>query len=147
MLENIKYTGTVHVVHSNADGVVLLDKEYDNLVVTTGLQWIAARLGDSAPTSMNYIAVGTSSTTPSAGQTALIGELARVAVTVAGGAPSGSTIVYSANFGAGVGTGSLQEAGIFQSSSGSTMLSRVTYPVINKAAGDTVSVVWTISAQ
>jgi hypothetical protein len=96
---------------------------------------------------MNYIGVGTSGTAAALGNTTLGTEIAREAVTVAGGSTSGTTIIYSATFAAGTGTGALQEAGIFQSSSGSTMLSRVVYPVINKGAGDTVSVLWTISAQ
>jgi len=147
MKDNTKYKGTVHVKHLDADGNVLRDAVYDNLVVTAGLAWIAGRLSSTPAAVMNYIAVGTSATPPATNQTALVDEIARVAVSVAGGAPSGATIIYSATLGAGVGTGSLQEAGIFQLATGSTMLSRVTYPVINKAAGDTVSIVWTVAAQ
>jgi hypothetical protein len=147
MIDNTKFKGTVQIKHWNSDGELLRDATYDNLVVTTGLEWIAGRLSNSPPTYMNYIAVGTSNTAPSAGQTTLVAEIARQVVTVTGGSASGATIIYSTSYGAGVGTGALQEAGIFQSSSGSTMLSRVTFAVINKAAGDTVSVVWTIAAQ
>jgi hypothetical protein len=147
MIDNTKYKGTVQIKHWNSDGDLLLDETFNNLVVTTGLQWIAGRLSNSPPTYMNYIAVGTSNTAPSAGQTTLVAEIARQVITVPGGSASGATIIYSTSYGAGVGTGALQEAGIFQSASASTMLSRVTFAVINKAAGDTVSIVWTISAQ
>jgi len=147
MIDNTKFKGTVQIKHWDSEGKLLLDEEYQNLVVTTGLEWIAGRLSNSPPSYMNYIAVGTGSTTPAAGQTALVTEVARQAITVTGGSASGATIIYSTSFGAGVGTGALQEAGIFQSSSGSTMLSRVTFATINKAAGDTVSIVWTIAAQ
>jgi len=139
--------GTVHVKHWNAAGEMLLDEIYENLIVTSGLQWIAGRLNNPSPDVMNYIAVGTSATAPALNQTTLVAEVARVAITVAGGSVSGQTIAYNATFGPGVATDSLYEAGIFQLNSGSTMLSRVTYPVINKGAGDTVSILWTVAAQ
>jgi hypothetical protein len=147
MIEKTKFKGTVQVKHWDSEGNLLRDSIHENLVVTTGLQWIAGRLNDPAPAVMNYIAVGTSNTAPALNQTALFAEVARVVVTVPGGSTSGQTIVYSATYNPGVGTGALQEAGIFQSLVGSTMLSRVTYPVINKGPSDTISIIWTIAAQ
>jgi len=147
MKENTHFKGTVQIKHWDGEGNILLDKTYDNLVVTTGLQWIAARLNTPVPAVMNYIAVGTSNTPPALNQTALVAEVARSVVSVGGGSVSGTTIVYSTTFGAGVATGALQEAGIFQLATGSPMLSRVTYPVINKGASDTISILWTIAAQ
>jgi hypothetical protein len=53
--------------------------------------------------------------------------------------------VYSASFGAGVGTGALTEAGIFNASSAGTLLCRTVFSVINKAANDTMSITWTVT--
>jgi len=48
-------------------------------------------------------------------------------------------------FGAGVGTGAVTEAGIFNASSAGTMLCRTTFSVINKAAADTLGITWTVT--
>ena len=65
------------------DGNVISEetKEHD-LVVNAGLALRAALLGNvSTPTALNAIAVGTGTTAPSATQTALVTEVARVAST------------------------------------------------------------------
>jgi hypothetical protein len=45
----------------------------------------------------------------------------------------------------GVGTGAISEAGIFNASSGGTMLCRTVFPVVNKQASDTIAITWTIT--
>ena len=89
------------------------------------------------------MAVGTDSTAPAAGNTTLGAEVARVAVTSA--TASTNTVTYVATFGAGVGTGALTEAGLFNAASVGTMLSRTTYSVINKGSGDEMTVTWVIT--
>ena len=56
-------------------------------------------------------------------------------------------ITYVANFAAGVGTGAVKESGIFNGSTGGTMLCRTTFPVVNKQAGDSMTVTWTVTVQ
>ena len=147
MKDSLKTIGKVRIQHWNESMELLSDTTQDNLVVTSGLEWIAGRLTASPPAVMGYMGVGTDNTAPSAGQTALVSEVGRAAMTVSGGTASGQNVEYTATLGAGVGTGALVEAGIFQSSTGSTMLSRVIYSVVNKAAGDTVAITWTVSSQ
>ena len=48
-------------------------------------------------------------------------------------------------FGAGVGTGALTEAGIFNASSGGTMLCRTEFDVVNKGSADTMTITWTVT--
>lgn len=139
--DEMTITGRVELVLTKGDGSVERE-EINNLVVTTGKAHIAARLGSSPPTGMSHIAIGTGATAPAAGDTTLQTELDRNA---ASSAPSANTIVFSATWNPGDGTGAITEAGIFNNSSGGTMLSRVTFPVKNKDAADTFSINWTIT--
>lgn len=140
-----KVRGVVEVLHYDEYMNLIERREFENLVVTTGLNWITDRLNDPVPAVMTHIAVGSSNAVPTMSQTILTSEVARVAVTTSGGATSNNNLVFAATLLPGTGTGSLQEAGIFNSAAGGTMLSRVTYPVINKAAGDTIAINWTIT--
>jgi hypothetical protein len=147
MKEKLHFRGDVKIKRYLETGELAEQRDVKNLVVTTGLEWIIGRLNAPVPPVMSYIAVGTNNTVPQLNQTTLITEIWRQPTTVAGGSVSGVTIVYTTAIGPGNGTGALQEAGIFDQGSLGTMLSRVTYPVINKGASDTVVVEWTISAQ
>ncbi len=53
--------------------------------------------------------------------------------------------MYVATFSAGEGTGAVTEAGIFNASTSGTMLCRTVFSVVNKAAGDTLQVTWTVT--
>lgn len=127
------------------DGRLKEERIVKNLTVNAGLAWIAGRMRAKAniPTDMGYIAVGTGNTTAAAAQTALVGtELARVAFD---SAPTivGAITTYITTFPAGTGTGAIVEAGVFNASSGGTMLCRTTFDVVNKAAGDSMTITWT----
>ena len=78
-------------------------------------------------------------------QTDLVTESARVALTGGQGAPSTNTIVYTATFAAGTGTGALTEAGVLNASSSGTMLCRTVFSAVNKGADDSVTITWTIT--
>lgn len=122
-------------------------REIKNLVVAAGKTFITNRMSANTINVMSHMAVGTGSTAAASGDTALGTEIAnaRVALSVTGGTPSSNTITYTATFPAGTGTGALTEAGIFNASSSGTMLCRTVFPVVNKAAGDTIAVTWVIS--
>jgi len=145
MSNGFKLTGDVHITRYNDVGENTGEWDFKNLVVTGGLEWVMGRMASNSAAVMKYIAVGTTNTAPALGQTTLVSEIARVAVSPSGGSVSGSSITYTAEFGAGVGTGTLVEAGIFQESAASTMLSRVIYTGIVKGAGDVIVVQWTIA--
>ena len=112
-----------------------------NLVVSVGKQFIASRMASNTTPVMSTMAVGTNSTAPAAGDVALGAQLVSVSLSVAGGTPSGNTVLYNATFPPGVGTGALVEAGII----GSVMLSRTTFAVINKGANDEMIINWTLT--
>jgi hypothetical protein len=146
IIDKIKVTGAVTLKHMGPDGNLIREYKYKNLIVTTGLQYIAARLADTgSPTQMGYMAIGSGSTAPSLADTTLGTELGRHALTTTGGTPSGTTITYTCTFPGGTGTGAITEAGVFNDPSSGTMLCRTTFLVINKGAGDTLAVSWVIT--
>ena len=67
----------------------------------------------------------------------------------AGGTVSGAVVTYAATFAAGTGTGSLIEAGIFNSATAAsgTMLCKTSFDVVNKAANDSIAITWTVTIQ
>lgn len=124
------------------DGSLKKEILVPNLVVTTGKQFIAARMVGT-PATMSHMAIGTGTTAPAIGQTALIIQTGRVAI--GGATNTGASVTYTANFPAGVGTGAITEAGLFDANTGGTMLARTTFGVITKAAEDIMAISWTIT--
>lgn len=127
----------------DADGKLKKVMDVPNLVVDSGKDYIASRIKDATATVMSDMAVGTDNTAAAAGQTALIAETARVTLTSTN--VSANVVTYVASFGAGVGTGALTEAGIFNASSAGTMLCRTVFSVINKGALDSMTITWTVT--
>jgi hypothetical protein len=147
-VDNIKAKGSLHVVLRDEFGNVKEEHELDNLVVTVGRAYIQERMRLATPGVMSHMAVGTGATAPVVGNTALGTEAARVAFDSAATAVTTTTtndsVQYVATFPAGTGTGALTEAGLFNAASSGTMLSRVTYAVINKGASDSLTITWKI---
>lgn len=140
----VEVTGKVLLELLRANGAIER-VEIDNLVVTVGKGVIADRMKAApAKNAMSHVAVGTGATAPAAGDTTLQTEVGG-SRTALGTAVSGAVITYTATLGAGVGTGALTEAGLFNASSSGDMLARTTFSVINKAAGDTLNVTWTVT--
>lgn len=140
--DKLKVRGDVHIQMRRASGLVE-DFYFKNLVVDLGKGFIASRMVGNTPNVMSHMAVGTNNTAPAGSQTTLLAEAARVALDSAGSA--GPVVTYTATFGPGVGTGALVEAGLFNAASLGLMESRVVFPVVNKGAGDTMAVTWTIT--
>ncbi len=135
----VKMTGKLQVVINGK-----LEREIPNLVVTVGKEWVAGMMTGSG-VAMTHMEVGSGTTVASAGQTALVSAVDRNALTTAGGTPTTNTVQYACTWGDGDGEGALTEAGIFDNASGGTMLARTVFDVINKSAGDVMTIVWTIT--
>lgn len=141
-IENLKAKGEVSIVINREDGSV--DKiDINNLVVTTGLGYIVSRMKDTTYGAMSHMAIGSGSVAAAGGDTALGTELGRVALTST--TVSANSVQYVASFPAGTGTGSVQEAGIFNNASGGTMLCRTVFGLVTKAAGDSMTITWTVT--
>lgn len=148
--ENFKTNGSLKVIIANEFGEVTKEFSVTNLVVTTGKNWITSRLKDSGPAQMSHMAVGTdvSATAVAVGDTALTTALGpRIALTTAGGTVANNVITYTATFPANVTyVGAITEAGIFNDLTGATMLCRTKFLAVNKAATDTMTIEWTVTA-
>lgn len=141
--DQIKATGALKIVLRGADGAVKSEQEVKNLVVTTGLAFIASRMKDATATVMSHMAIGSGTANPAAGDTGLGTELGRVSLTST--TVTANAVAYVATFPAGTGTGAVTEAGIFNAGSSGTMLCRTKFNVVNKDAGDTMSITWTVT--
>lgn len=138
---NVRLVGQWFIKQYRGDAVVAETSGY-NVVTENALDFFASFLASAAATAstftMQYVAIGTDSTTEAASNTALGSESARTT----GTASYVSNAIYrvTATFASGVGTGAIVEYGIFSSPSGGTMLNRDTEAVINKGANDTLVV-------
>jgi hypothetical protein len=136
--------GQLNILLTGSDGKVKVNETVKNLVVDAGKGWIAARMTESSiPDEMSHMAVGTDNTSAAGGQTTLVTEAARVALSTT--TISTNTVEYVATFGAGTGTAALVEAGILNAGSGGTLLCRTVFSVVNKGADDTLTITWTIT--
>lgn len=140
--EKLKVTGALRVVIRDEAGAIKEEFKTENLVVTTGLNFIADRMVNNS-TAMSHMAIGSDGTAAAAGNTTLGTELGRVALTSS--TPSTNTVEYEATFGASVGTGGVEEAAIFNASSAGDMLCRTVFSVVNKGAADSMTITWTIT--
>lgn len=120
---------------------------YANLKTNAGLAGVASRInGAGGEAVFTYIAIGTGTTAPSASDTALQSE-----ITTGGGARKSGTVSretttvtndtatvqatfnFTASF-------NVSEAGLFNASTGGTMLSRDTFSAIPVASGDSLQI-------
>lgn len=136
-------TGDIVAVLYDEHGIEKFRQEVKNLVVTTGKNLIASRLVGTASNVISHMAVGTGTTAPAAGDTTLVTELTRVAIS--SGTASGNVATYVATFAPGVGTGSINECGLFNASTAGTLLARSTSVIVTKGALDTLALTWTIT--
>lgn len=143
LVEDIKATGRLQIQVFDENGNLKDEREFNNLVVTTGKSFIASRMVGTASGVMSHMAIGAGSTSPVAGDSTLGNELGRV--TLASGTSSGAVATYVASFGAGTGTGAVTEAGIFNAGAAGTMLCRTVFAVVNKGAADSMTVTWTVT--
>ena len=135
--DNLALTGALTI---EVNDVVV--QKAKNLVVTAGKNWVADRM-NNANTVMTYMALGTGTTAAAAGNTTLVTELDRNALTST--TVLNNTIAYAATWAAGDATGAITEAGIFDAASGGDMLARTVFSVVNKGSSDSITITWTIT--
>ena len=142
--ENLKLKGRVGIVVKDKDGKVKETREENNLVVDTGLDYIASRMKDATATAMSHMGLGTGTTAAAAGDTDL-GTLVGSREALDSTTVTDNTINYVCNFEANDVTGAITECGIFNAASGGTMLCRVVFSALNLTSTDSISVDWTIT--
>jgi hypothetical protein len=142
--EELKLRGDVAIVLKDKDGNVKDSREINNLVVSSGLEFICSRMAGTSAGVMSHMALGSGTTAAAAGQTDLVSILGSREALDSTSAAS-NTITYVSSFEAGEATGAVTEAGVFNAASSGTMLCRTVFAVVNKAADDFMSVTWTIT--
>ncbi len=144
--ENLKATGELQIILRDANGNIKEQKTVPNLVVTTGKNFIASSMlktTSNSPVAMTHMGIGTGNTAANAADTTLqtaIGTRSTVTPSV-----NTNVVTYSATFAAGNGTGAITEAGVFNASTAGTMLCRTVFSVVNKDAGDSLTINWNIT--
>jgi len=145
--ENLKLSGQLNIVLKDKAGNIKDERMEKNLVVNTGLAFIASRMIGTSKSVMSHMAIGSSTSSATGAQTDLVSMLgAREAIdssNIIG--TNNEKVVYVSNFEAGDGTGAVTEAGIFNAATSGDMLCRTVFAVVNKAADDTMSISWTIT--
>lgn len=124
------------------DGELKDSRDIHNTVTTAGKQGVADQvLGSPTLAKMGWMAIGTGS--PSS--TLLGAELDRNVFTSK--TRSGAIITVVGDWIAGDGTGAITEAGTFDVVTANTvnMWMSASFAVINKAAGDTLTITWTLT--
>lgn len=140
LADKLSLTGALTI---SVNGEVV--RKIKNLVVTTGKELVAANLQGGGVTQIGYMAVGTGTTAADVSDVALETELDRNALSVVGGTVSGAVVTYQSTWLPGDATGAISEAGLFTTELGGTMLARTVFPVVNKGAEDTITVVWDVT--
>ena len=120
-------------------------REIDNLVVDTGKTLVASRIGSNTDNFVNYMGLGTGSTAAAAGDTALVAEVGRSAAVSSTSISNPLDVVFTATFSAGVASGSITEAGLFNVASGGTLVARTAFAVVNKGPDDIITITWTVT--
>lgn len=130
----------VHIVLRGPDGKIKQEQTVHNLITTVGRNALVD-LWDDGTTKPAYMAIGTGTNAAAAGDTTLQTEADRNALTSR--TTSSNVLTMVGDWAAGDGTAAITEAGVLSASSGGTLFSRAVFSVINKAAGDTLSITWT----
>lgn len=141
--DTLKMKGELEIVVRDENGNIKEVKHAKNLVVSVGKTYIASRIVGTSSNIMSNMAIGTATSTPTASDTQLGTEAGRVVL--ASSSNLANAITYTATFPAGTGTGAITEAAILNAGTGGTMLCRTTFPVVNKAAGDSIAVTWVVT--
>lgn len=153
----IKLRGRFEIGLYDPSGNLIEYRKQDNTVVTSGRSYVLSRIQSSTPQTdvINAIAVGTSTTAPTTGDTLLNSEVnstnsGRLAIAsfVTGGLTNNppswqAQVTFATN----QANSTLGEAGIFNAtgSNSQTMLSHVTFSTIAKTTSNTLAISYTIS--
>lgn len=143
--ESVSLKGNLKIVVLDENKNVKDTRELKNLVVASGKGYIAQRMTANTTAVMSHMAVGSANVAPTTSDTALGSEITRVALGSAN--VTNNVITYVSTFGAGVGTGAITEAGIFNDPSAGTMLCRTRFDVVNKGNADIIVITWNVTVE
>ena len=144
--ENIGIKGYLNAQLFDEYGRLKDYRDIPNLVTLAGFDLLSQRMWSTqtGSPSVTYIAIGSGTVAASTANTALGGELSRMAGTYAH--TDGQTnLSHTVTFAAGAGTGSITEAGMLNSGATGYLLCRQTFAQIAKGASDSLQITWAFS--
>lgn len=136
----LKLQGFITLQLFGPDGALKQHQTVENIVTNAGRAAIIDRLQGNSPAVCDYIAIGTGATAAAAADTTLGTETARAQGTLSQPDAYTDRCVYT--FGAGVGTGSITEAGRLNAGSGGTLMGRQVFTAVPKGAGDSLQITY-----
>ncbi len=138
--------GLAHIQLFGPDGKLKEERFIENTITELMDAHVADQMSDQGEAAIGWMAVGTGSGQTSA-STGLAVSLDRNALTstTQGAAGDDNDVIYVADWAAGDGTGAITEAGIIRTDANTTLMTYADFGVVNKAAGDTLTVTWTVT--
>jgi len=133
------------------DGKIIFDETNHNLITNAGKDFIAQQVGSTSPATngANYIALSADSTTPSASDTTLTGEITSGGLARAQGTYSHTagtnTFTIQKTFTATASFTGVQKSGLFTASTSGTLVAENTFSPVNLISGDQLQITWTIT--
>lgn len=150
-MDTIKLKGTYDFIIRDVNGNIRDTFSVNNIVTNAGKAQIALLTGDATATPFTYLAVGTSTTSAAASQTALGAEITNTGLARAAGSVSRITttvtndtfkLVYTWTAS---GSKTVEEVGVFNAASSGTMLSRALTGTKTLANGETLIATYTLA--
>ncbi len=147
--DKARLRGRFWLVARSADGRVKAVHYAENLIVNSGLTWIAGALSGTigSPATMKYIGIGTATTAATGPDTALVAPEYETRAT---GAQTLQTTDTANDTYQVIGTvtitasAAITEAGLFSAATAGSMLSRQVFSAINVVNSDTIQFTWKI---
>ena len=145
MNEEFEVVGRLHCVLRDSEGNVKQEWEQSNAIVAQGKTWVASRMAgkNDMEAVISHMAIGTGSASATGLGTVPTGGR-KAATPSYPGTAGNASITYTTTFGAGEGTGTITEAGLFNADNNTTLRFSTTMNVA-KAAADTLTINWTVS--
>ena len=145
--DNYEIKGRLQLVLRGPDGKVKMKRVSENTITELMDAHVADQMSDQGEAAIGYMAIGTGSG-QTAASTGLATSAARVALdskTQQAGA-NDNDVKYVATFAAGVGTGTISEAGIMRlDDNASLMCYDDSFDAITKGAGDSLEITWDVT--
>jgi hypothetical protein len=146
----IRLLGALEIVLSDPHGNVVEKRVIKNTVVTQGRSWVLGQLESVNNTTqvIGFLAIGSVTNAPTTADTALGGEVTRIAVgtfVTTGLTNNPPSWQAQASFATNQGNTTLAEVGLFNSSAVGTMLGHATFTSFVKATSNTLAISYTIS--
>ncbi len=135
-------TGRVTIDMYDSTGVRFSRTEVNNTVVESGRTLLARLLAGGAGT-VTHLAIGRGAVSPSAGDTALGDEVARVPTTPL--PVTGPVTVFRTVLPEDAGAVVISEVGLFTAATGGELFARATFPAITKPPQAVAIISWTIT--